>query len=80
MRWRGLAGLREICYEFGIILIFDEVMTGFGRTGAAFGLSQGGQCERHGGEKAPPHGFKPCNGTGVLTAPPVKARSKPPGK
>jgi taurine--2-oxoglutarate transaminase len=31
-----LAGLRAICDEFGIVLIFDEVMTGFGRVGAPF--------------------------------------------
>lgn len=31
-----LAELRKLCDEHGIILIFDEVMTGFGRTGAAF--------------------------------------------
>jgi len=31
-----LQGLREICDEKGILLIFDEVQTGFGRTGKIF--------------------------------------------
>ena len=31
-----LPRLREICTKHGILLIFDEVITGFGRTGAAF--------------------------------------------
>ena len=31
-----LQGLREICDKHGILLIFDEVITGFGRTGSPF--------------------------------------------
>ncbi len=31
-----LERLREICTEHGILLVFDEVITGFGRCGAAF--------------------------------------------
>ncbi len=31
-----LQGVRELCTAHGIVLIFDEVMCGFGRTGATF--------------------------------------------
>ena len=31
-----LQRLREICDQYGILLVFDEVICGFGRTGAAF--------------------------------------------
>ena len=37
-----LERLRQICDKHGILLIFDEVITGFGRLGASFG------CERFG--------------------------------
>ena len=33
-----LQRLRQICDKHGILLIFDEVITGFGRLGAAFGV------------------------------------------
>jgi len=37
-----LQGLREICDEHGILLIADEVQTGFGRTGTLFAIEQSG--------------------------------------
>ena len=35
-----LKRLREICDKHGILLIFDEVITGFGRTGSAFAAQE----------------------------------------
>src|SRR5712692_5788937 len=37
-----LEGVREICDRFGILLICDEVMTGFGRTGRWFAVDHWG--------------------------------------
>ena len=37
-----LQRLREICTKHGILLIFDEVITGFGRTGSAFAAQEFG--------------------------------------
>jgi beta-alanine--pyruvate transaminase len=34
-----LKRLREICTQYGILLIFDEVITGFGRLGTAWGAN-----------------------------------------
>lgn len=35
-----LAGVRELCDRFGIVLIADEVMSGFGRAGTWFAIEQ----------------------------------------
>ena len=35
-----LQRLRKICDKFGILLIFDEVVTGWGRTGSAFAAQE----------------------------------------
>lgn len=37
-----LAGVRALCAEFGIMMIADEVMTGFARTGAWFAVGAAG--------------------------------------
>lgn len=37
-----LAGVRKICDEFGIMMICDEVMAGFGRTGKLFAFEHFG--------------------------------------
>jgi len=37
-----LAGVREICDRYGIVFILDEVMAGFGRTGAWFAADHWG--------------------------------------
>jgi 4-aminobutyrate aminotransferase len=39
---RFLQGLRRLCDEHGILLVFDEVQSGFGRTGSMFYLEQAG--------------------------------------
>ena len=35
-----LKRIREICTKHGILLIFDEVITGFGRIGSAFAVNK----------------------------------------
>jgi taurine--2-oxoglutarate transaminase len=37
-----LSGLRELCDKYGALLIFDEVVTGFGQTGSMFACEQWG--------------------------------------
>src|SRR5262249_44136206 len=37
-----LQGLRRICDRHGIVLVADEVQTGFGRTGRFFGIEHAG--------------------------------------
>jgi adenosylmethionine-8-amino-7-oxononanoate aminotransferase len=37
---RAISEIGKLCQDFGILLIFDEVLTGFGRTGTMFAFEQ----------------------------------------
>ncbi len=39
---RYLAALRDVCHDFGIVMIADEIYTGFGRTGDWFAVNRDG--------------------------------------
>ena len=75
------ARIREICSKHGVLLIADEVITGFGRTGRWFGL------EHYGIEpdimqfaKGITSGYVPLGGIGVSDAVRDVINGVPPGK
>jgi len=75
------ARIREICNRYDVLLIADEVITGFGRTGRWFGL------ERYGVEpdiiqfaKGITSGYIPLGGVGVSDTVREVINGVPPGK
>ena len=75
------ARIREICTKYDVLLIADEVITGFGRTGRWFGL------ERYGVEpdiiqfaKGITSGYIPLGGIGVSDRVREAINGVPPGK
>lgn len=61
--------VREICDQYGVLLIADEVITGFGRTGALFGLNRYGvQPDILSFAKAITSGYQPLGGNQISDA------------
>lgn len=61
--------VREICDRYGVLLIADEVITGFGRTGAMFGLTRYGiQPDILSFAKAITSGYQPLGGNQISDA------------
>ena len=60
--------LQEICARYGILLILDEVITGFGRTGAWFGMEHWGiRPDLVSFAKGITSGYAPLGGIGMST-------------
>ncbi len=61
--------IREICDQYGVLLVSDEVITGFGRTGTMFGLEHWGvQPDMIQFAKAITSGYFPLGGVGISDA------------
>ena len=60
-----LQRLRQICDKHGILLIFDEVITGFGRLGAAFGVGLFRRDAGHHDDRQGAHQRRHPDGRGV---------------
>jgi adenosylmethionine-8-amino-7-oxononanoate aminotransferase len=61
--------VREICDQYGVLLIADEVITGFGRTGALFALNRYGvQPDILSFAKAITSGYQPLGGNQITDA------------
>jgi beta-alanine--pyruvate transaminase len=60
-----LERLRAICDKYGILLIFDEVITGFGRLGSSFATEYFGVIPDMDNRGKRPHEWYDSDGGGV---------------
>ena len=73
--------IREICNRYGVLLIADDVITGFGRTGRWFGLEHWGvEPDIMQFAKGITSGYVPLGGVGVSDTIRDVMNSVPPGK
>jgi putrescine---pyruvate transaminase len=73
--------IRQICDQYGVLLIADDVITGFGRTGTWFGLEHWGiEPDIMQFAKGITSGYVPLGGIGVSDAIRTVINSVPPSK
>ena len=72
-----LQGVRELCDRYGILMIADEIMAGFGRTGEWFAVNHWDVVPGHDDDREGAHVVATCRSAGWRCARTSPSTSRP---